>query len=585
MYNLKSAVMKKIMKFALSFAMLGLVFTSCEKDTFTEEDAMEAQQSIDLVINVLDRSNFNNPLDSAVVLTNVNGESVEAVTDETGSIIIEDVTVGATISVIVKKNNYLNAFTTVSSTTNNYRQGQITGTVYMYALTGGNVATVKGRLTLESDFTNREREGAAGVVVMAKNIYLNDYAEQFFFDSTDAEGNYEIVVPVRTDGSNYIDVSYPTIFAKQSFAKMLNDYTIQVVEREVQFRADNYSSNVYAPVVPSAYLTIDAPAGVSLGSGLVLDAVANPSALSSYSSYQLIAGGSGFFSGGDAADVQFLFNEGVNGVAAAIQVDIEGGSIVNIDGFVDNGAVYTTKPSIIFTDGGSGANIDIRFQTTYDVFVKAGGSEYSSYPQVAVTVPDYTGATEYLRVDDDINDGTDPVLGYYYVFDYATIAGGVITANSSNGDTLITTSPFAGVPVFEVFNDDQSVQAIVSLDYNNISSADGDITGYSIEENGDGYDPLNPPVVTVNVVAGMGSGAILRSEVNSAGLLTNIEILQGGVDFARNVNDFRDNGTVSNGYEGPSYPQTGFNVTPTQVIVQDVYYGTGYSIVTKEVEE
>jgi hypothetical protein len=578
--------MKKIMKLAVAFSMLGLLFTACEKDKFTEEDAIESQQLIDVVINVLDRSNFNTPLDSALVVTQINGERIEKSTDNSGAVTFTDVKIGASLSVVVEKSSYLNATTTISTSTSNYRQGQISGNVYMYSLSSNQMATLRGKLTLESDLTNRDREIAAGVLVKAQNPYLNDYAEQYFYDSTDADGNYEIRVPINTSGSNRIDVIYPNIYANQSFAKELKNGTIQIVEREVEFRSNTYSTGIGVPAAPSAYLTIDNPPSESVGSGFQLGASVNPTAITSYSNYELVSGGSGFFGGADVSDARFYFNPGVNNDTAFVQVDIEGGSIVNIDYIDNNGALYTSTPTVNFTDGGTGAQIDVRFQATYDIYVAQNGSDYAVFPHVAVSVQDYSGDEMILRVDDDVNDGSDNILGSSYIFDnYAKLSGESIYADNSNGDTLFTSSPFAAAPEFEVLEDDQTERAVISLDYNDISSSDSSIYNYNIDDNGYGYDPLNPPTITIHSVNDLGSGADLRAEVNTSRELSNIEIFDGGEGYLRNVNDFKATGLTGNAYESPSYPTTTFYVSVSEVVIQNVHYGTGYQVVEEEEED
>jgi len=72
--------MKNILKF-FAFALVAvLLFNSCE-DNYSEEDAMKAQQVIDLIISVTDESNFDVAVEAATVKTVINGAAVELTTD------------------------------------------------------------------------------------------------------------------------------------------------------------------------------------------------------------------------------------------------------------------------------------------------------------------------------------------------------------------------------------------------------------------------------------------------------------------------------------------------------------------------
>ena len=152
------------------------------------------------------------------------------------------------------------------------------------------------------------------------NSNLNDYAAQYFYDVTDTNGNYEIKVPVTSTNSNYVQVFYPDITTNQSFAKMLNDGSVQIVERKVLYKTN--SGGLSVPSVPSAFITIAAPDAGNIGTGFELDSKANPTYLSNYSDAVIVTGGSGFFGGKDTANVLFKMTPGMNGDTAEIQVDI-----------------------------------------------------------------------------------------------------------------------------------------------------------------------------------------------------------------------------------------------------------------------
>ncbi len=576
--------MKKLIKFFAFFLLASTIFYSCKKDNLTQEDVIKNQQLIDFVVTVLDRTDFNKPVDSAMVTTYINGEKKEVSTDVTGTATFKDVKVGTNLSIFITKDNYLNAYAEAEAYTSNYRVAEVSQTVYLYSTTSSNLVTVKGRLTLESDVTNRKPEPASGVVVKAMNSYLNDYAEQYFYDETDTSGNYEIKVPVNTTSSNYVQLLYPEITTNQTFAKMLNNGTVKIVERKVLFKSN--SGGVSVPSAPSAYLTIAAPDAGNVGSGFELDAKANPTYLTSYSDAVLVTGGSGFFGGKDTSNVRFKMTPGMNGDTAEIQVDITGGKITNFDYFVNNGALYNSKPSVVFAGGGTGAQIDIQFETTYNIFITNSGSNYLNYPTVSAEALRYSSNTLVKYVDNDINDYSNTVLGAYYILGGNTqIHNGKIESTSGNGDTIYVTGYVqADKPVFTVNPSEEISQAHAWIYSNYISSSDSSITNSNLTDGGNGYDPANPPTVTVNSVDGHGSGAVFKAVVNTSHQVSNLVLMIGGKDYIRNLNDFLSSGTTGNTTEYPSYPSTSYSINAGQVIVQDVNYGTGATIVTPEPE-
>ena len=101
--------------------------------------------------------------------------------------------------------------------------------------------------------------------------------------------------------------------------------------------------------------------------------------------------------------------------------------------------------------------------------------------------------------------------------------------------------------------------------------------GYSWISAGDNYDPGNPPTVTITSLASYGSGVEFRAEVSSTGVINNLELINSGNGYARNINDYKSNGTIST--QGGDYGSTGdtyfSNVLPGEVFISNVYYGTG----------
>ena len=230
----------------------------------------------------------------------------------------------------------------------------------------------------------------------------------------------------------------------------------------------------------------------------------------------------------------------------------------NIDGFINNGALYDSKPSVVFAGGGTGAQIDIQFATTYNIFITNSGSNYLNYPTVSAEVLRYSSNTLINYVDNDINDYSNTVLGAYDILGANTqINNGKIESTTGNGDTIyITGYKFADKPVLTV-NASEDLRTAHALIYSNyISSTDSSITSYNLVDAGNGYDPANPPTVTVYSVDGHGDGAMFKAQVNTSHQVSNLILMNGGKAYVRNLNDFLSNGTTSNYNQNPSYPST-----------------------------
>ena len=188
--------MKNLLKF-IAFALIAiLVLNSCD-DNYTEEDALQAQQTVDLIVAVTDKSNYDQALDGATVSTVINGASVEKITDATGMVTFEDVKIGGNLNIYVSKADYTTTFTTINTTPSNYRQATVSASVSIYSLSDENLVTVKGQLTIETDLTNRNKEVVEGAEVKVYNQYLPNGSTKALVGTSDAQGKYEIQVPVN----------------------------------------------------------------------------------------------------------------------------------------------------------------------------------------------------------------------------------------------------------------------------------------------------------------------------------------------------------------------------------------------------
>lgn len=576
---------KQIYRLILIMVPIMLLF-SCNKDKFSEKDALDAQQTIDLLVTIIDASSSLAPVPNATVTAIIDSTAVTKTTNANGTVVFTKVNIGGSVAVSISKANYTSVLIAVNTNPESYRQTQVSTIVSVYSLDPTKIATIKGRLTMQSDLTDRNREPAVGFIVKAKNRSLKSTTDVLFTATTDADGKYSISVPVSSNGDN-IDLFYPEFTVNQKLAFVQEDKSVAVAERSVLYKSDSNPVNGLLqniPAVPSIYATVAAPATTTLGSGFALGTKANRVPLSSYSGYLLIDGGAGYNGGVTSLNYQLSFSPDPNGISAKLQVDIIGGKIANIDFIIDNGASYSAPPTLnvnVLTPT-TPANIAIGFETTYKLYISNRGTNYMYFPIVSVETESYSGATKVKAVDPNINDATNQVLGVNNLLSaYTIIYGGFIRSNSSNGDTLLTSpSAFSSAPVFTIA-DINTRRAVLSVSIVSIN-ADSTLGSISISDFGLGYNPTTPPVVTITTLGGYGSGAIAKATVNTSGSVSAVYVTNPGKKYVRNVNDFRNTGVTGTAFDNPSFPNTTFDgIKPGDITVQDVYYGTGYQILNQ----
>lgn len=572
---------KQIYKLILLMIPIMFLF-SCNKDKFSEKDALDAQQTIDFLVTVIDGSSSLAPVQGATVKVISDSTTVSKLTNENGTVVFPKIEIGGDAVIFVSKDNFTSVLKTSYTSPDSYRQTQVSEIVTLYSLESDKIATFQGRLTMQSDLTDRDREPAAGVVVKAKNQELFSTTEQIFTATTDNDGRYTISVPVSSNGDD-IRIYYPEFTVNQKLAFVQDDQSVAVAERPVLYKSDSepVSGAIRSiPAIPSIYATI-APPSSTAGSGFALGAKANRVPLSNFSDAYLIDGGAGYNGGVTLYNHLLSFSPDPNGLSAQLQVDIVNGKITNIDNIVDNGAAYSSQPTLAVNDLSPAipATIAIAFQTNYKIYISNRGTNYISYPLVSIEAESYSSGTKVKTVDSNIDDNSNAILGVSNILsNYSIIYGGIIKC-LSNGDTLInSTYPFSSAPVFTV-TDMVSKPAVLSVNISCVNT-DGTIASIYLPIAGSGYNPSAPPAVTMNTLAGYGSGAVAKATVTAWGSVAAIYVINPGTQYVRNVNDFRNAGVTTSTFDYPSFPGVYYNgIKPGDMKVQDVYYGTGYQII------
>ncbi|PLX16967.1 MAG: hypothetical protein C0597_07545 [Marinilabiliales bacterium] len=568
--------MKNLLKF-IAFALIAiLVFNSCE-DNYTEEDAMQALQKVDLIVAVTDKSNYDQAVDGATVSTVIDGVSVEKTTDATGQVTFEDVKIGGNLNVYVTKADYTTTFTTVNTTPSDYRQASVSTSVSIYSLSDESLVTVKGQLTIETDLTNRTKEVVEGAEVRVYNQYLPNGGAKVFVGISDAEGKYEIKVPVNSTGNDYLNVRFHSLdtVSRTVGVNINNHYSVVTQNAFYDIEGNNNPTDI--PAVPSALITIGAPAALGTGFEISTEIDTSTSRLTdatgNYWNMNMLNAGSGYFPNitGSDTTVWVFFSPDTKGLdTARVQLTFEkNGGLVSIDGMLDYGtwngryAKYSAKPTIdLNIGGGTGAEIYYNFRLYYNILISNNGSGYITLPTVIKT---YTS----LGVQS---------INTYSLSSYAFINNGSIYSNT--GGKLSMEGRYDSAPTFTIVVDESAQANAYFIPSWMNSDSTLDAGDYSWISQGNNYEPNNPPTVTITSLAGYGSGAEFRAEVLSTGVINNLELINTGQGYARNINDFRSSGTTGN-YSGDysSYSNSNlYNVLPGDSYTVNAYYGTGQVI-------
>lgn len=210
--------MKNNFKLVRNLLMLGVtIFLLACSEEFTEEDALKAQQTIDLAVYVVDgTSDLDSPIEGATVTVSQGGKTIEVITDASGVAMFPDFGVGSFVY-NVSADNYLSESNLGNAIADNIRVGQITARAELISMKDENLATIKGNITVDTDVTNLTKEAAADVMVYF-DVYL--YGRNHIFSAiTDTEGNYEAKIPTNgSDGTTYVELRYSDFEANQTIA-------------------------------------------------------------------------------------------------------------------------------------------------------------------------------------------------------------------------------------------------------------------------------------------------------------------------------------------------------------------------------
>jgi hypothetical protein len=266
--------MKKrtIYSWMLSLSLLAgsVTLNSC-RDTFTEEQVLKEQQTIDLAITAVDRYE-NKGLAGATVTFQQDGQKLEQTTNEAGVANFADVKIGSNLIVTIAKEGFATTRQTISTMVDGYRVSQVSRTANMFALDGISTAIIRGKVEIETDITNDKSElvpANTPVEAYRKIEDANGVNEISIKGQVDANGMYSLKVPATKDGMDY-KLIFPTLELDQKIAKNGNkgDKGFPVVEPSIDniktVFDPNTGNTVWIPAVSNhVYAVVEAPNNAS----------------------------------------------------------------------------------------------------------------------------------------------------------------------------------------------------------------------------------------------------------------------------------------------------------------------------------
>lgn len=260
----------KFVRSLIAVVLLAIVFVSC-KDNFTEEDSLNAQQTITYNVIILDAATQIG-VEGAEVTIVQDGKEAKLPTNSLGVATFKNVKIGSDFPVSVIKEGITTINTTSDTDYAEYRQAEISAVFYVLSTTE-NLATVRGKVEIESDVTNDVREKITTGTVKA--TFESDYYNNFYIPANftieatiTAEGTYELQLPTFGTGVRYtIFVNDIEVDQKMAYNNKPGEAsfpaTLPKVENIKTVFSDNGSVSIPS-FVPAVFATVNgAPTGAT----------------------------------------------------------------------------------------------------------------------------------------------------------------------------------------------------------------------------------------------------------------------------------------------------------------------------------
>ncbi|MGM0505137.1 MAG: hypothetical protein ACQESQ_10990 [Bacteroidota bacterium] len=209
--------MNKIIYLSLLMFIIGLLFSSCEKDDMNEDELLEKIQKTDFDLSVVD-SRLGMPIGGAEVKLTNNGEVLTAETDSSGIASFADFSAGEA-KLLITREGYFDYDKLITIETSG-REASAGYTAFLYSKE--NAARIVGNVNLQTDLTTESAEHPEGITITAF-----DDDDAFIAETkTEANGDFELLIPVDMEGRD-VWVKFPDLEYDQTIAVRENDTVVK----------------------------------------------------------------------------------------------------------------------------------------------------------------------------------------------------------------------------------------------------------------------------------------------------------------------------------------------------------------------
>ncbi len=197
------------------FIILSLSTLYSCREEFSQEDALDLLNSVDISVYVYNRSlDYSEPVQNARVKITQGNSVYELTSDSNGLVNVEGAEYGK-VFISVEADGFTSWYSDVSFYSTGEGQNQQTYSVGIYSLSDESLAKVSGKVLIEKDLTNDTAEFADGITL---NLRISLSEGSFEFRAvTDKFGNYEFHVPSENRGG-YASIRIPDLEINQKIA-------------------------------------------------------------------------------------------------------------------------------------------------------------------------------------------------------------------------------------------------------------------------------------------------------------------------------------------------------------------------------
>jgi hypothetical protein len=196
--------------------IMGLLFSSCEKEGMNEAELMKKIGETDFTIVVRDNKS-DRPIDGAQLKLTSNGEVLTAETDSSGRAVLTEVSTGKA-SLHITREGYFDHEEQITINTTG-REASVGYTASLFSK--DDAARIVGNVKFQTNLTTDSAEHPEGIVIKA---FDNDDAP-IAETKTKANGDFELLIPTDRDGRN-VWIKFPDLEYDQKIAVRKNDSTV-----------------------------------------------------------------------------------------------------------------------------------------------------------------------------------------------------------------------------------------------------------------------------------------------------------------------------------------------------------------------